>query len=396
MTSSEVGARIARRNVRERAADANQRALALPASPVAGTSETLGANSPEGGLTPSPGAPSRPAGGGPSGGGGAVVPITFNHFRRRDYDKYAVDVPKELPASAKRTKKFCDSATNTLWGALGIPKLDGEGSGSKLVEQTEGAMRLIRKRMIEHGTLLNREDGGADDDNAPRCAHCRARLTVALAGNVRAWRFGARPDEPLRLTTDAFSAEQAKKEGGIEVDVSMFVRQPNTGVGSSSRGAAAALTSGDANTGDAPLVGAVLPPFAGTPAAAGVVAMTAPEALARAFEYGFEVDGVAYAPLSQWHAQARIAAWKRVSSCERRRLTNGFSERLAVYYAAAHDFRGLRDEGVALLKEVSAEEKRQGRKPRDRFDVVVGVVVDRLAQRASENAARAAAATTPA
>jgi len=153
MTSSEVGARIARRNVRERAADANQRALALPASPVAGTSETLGANSPEGGLTPSPGAPSRPAGGGPSGGGGAVVPITFNHFRRRDYDKYAVDVPKELPASAKRTKKFCDSATNTLWGALGIPKLDGEGSGSKLVEQTEGAMRLIRKRMIEHGTL---------------------------------------------------------------------------------------------------------------------------------------------------------------------------------------------------------------------------------------------------
>jgi hypothetical protein len=185
---------------------------------------------------------------------------------------------------------------------------------------------------------------------------------VALAGNVRGLRFGARPDEPLRLTTDAFSAEEAKKEGGIEVDVSMFVRQPNIEVGSSSRGAAAALTSGDANTGDAPGVGAVLPPFAGTPAAAGVVAMTAPEALARAFEYGFEVDDVAYAPLSQWHAQSRIAAWKRVTPCERRRLTNGFSERIAVYYAAAHgvnahDFRGLRDEGVALLKEVSAEEK---------------------------------------
>ncbi len=72
-----------------------------------------------------------------------------------------------------------------------------------------------------------------------------------------------------------------------------------------------------------------------------------------------------------------------------------------MYYAAAHgvdahNCRGLRDAGVALLKEVSAEEKRQGRKPRDRFDVVVRVVVDRLAQRASENAARAAAATTPA
>ena len=87
-----------------------------------------------------------------------------------------------------------------------------------------------------------------------------------------------------------------------------------------------------------------------------------------------------------------------LSDIERRRLTNGFSERLAVYYALAHgvdahDFRGLRDAGVALLKQVSAEEKRQGRKPRDRFDVVVGVVVDRLAQRASESAARAAAAT---
>jgi hypothetical protein len=331
------------------------------------------------------------------GGGGAVVPIKFNHFKRRDFDKYAVDVPKELPASAKRTKKFCDSATNTLWGALGISKLDGEGSGTKLVDQTEGAMKEIRKRMIQHGTLLNREDGGADDENAPRCAHCRGRLTVALAGNVRAWRFGARPDEPLRLTTDAFSAEEAKKEGGIEVDVSMYVRQPNTEVGSSSRGAAAALTSGDANAGDAS-VGAVLPAFAPTPAAAGVVAMKAPEALARAFEYGFEVDGEAYAPLSRWHAQARIAAWKGVSDIERRRLTNGFSERLAVYYAVAHgvdahDFRGLRDAGVALLKQVSAEEKRQGRKPRDRFDVVVGVVVDRLAQRASESAARAAAAT---
>ena len=179
--------------------------------------------------------------------------------------------------------------------------------------------------------------------------------------------------------------------------MSMYVRQPNTEVGSSSRGAAAALTSGDANAGDAS-VGAVLPAFAPTPAAAGVVAMKAPEALARAFEYGFEVDGVAYAPLSRWHAQARIAAWKRVSQEERRRLTNGFSERLAVYYAVAHgvdahDFRGLRDAGVALLKQVSAEEKRQGRKPRDRFDVVVGVVVDRLAQRASESAARAAAAT---
>ena len=232
--------------------------------------------------------------------------------------------------------------------------MEGEGSGSKLVKQTEGAMRLIRERMIQHRTLLSREDGDADDDNAPRCEHCRARLTVALAGNVRAWRFGARPDEPLRLTTDAFSAEEAKKEGGIEVDVSMYVRQPNTEVGSSSRGAAAALISGDANTGDAPGVGAVLPPFAGTPAAAGVVAMTAPKALARAFEYGFEVDGVAYAPLCQWHAQARTAAWQRVSPNERRRLTNGFSERLAVYYAAAHgveahDFRGLRDAGVALL-----------------------------------------------
>ena len=335
------------------------------------------------------------------GGGGAVVPITFKHFKRRDFDKYAVDVPKELPASAKRTKKFCDSATNKLWGALEIPKLEGEGSGTKLVEQTEGAMTLIRKRMIQHRTLRNREDGGADDDNAPRCEHCRARLTVALAGNVRGWRFSALPDEPLRLTTDAFSAEEAKKEGGIEVDVSMFVRQPNTEVGSSSRGAAAALISGGANTGDASGVGAVLPAFAGTRAAAGVPAMTAPEALARAFEYGFEVDDVAYAPLSQWHAQARMAAWKRVSVDERRRLTNGFSERLAVYYAAArgvnaHDFKGLREAGVALLKEVSAEEKRQGRKPRDRFGVVVGVVVDRLAQRASENAARAAAATTPA
>lgn len=145
----------------------------------------------------------------------------------------------------------------------------------------------------------------------------------------------------------------------------------------------------------------MLPPFASTPAAAGVVAMTAPEALARAFEYGFEVNEVAYAPLHQWHAQARNAALKPVTPDERRRLTNGFSERLAVYYAVAHgvdahDFRGLRDNGVALLKEVSAEEKRQGRKPRNRFDVVVGVVMDRLGQCASESAARAAAATTPA
>ena len=331
------------------------------------------------------------------GGGGAVVSINFKHFKRRDYDKYAVDVPKEHPAFAKRTKKFCDSTTNKLWGALGIRKLDGEGSGSKLVEQTEGAMMLIRKRMIQHRTLLSREDGDADDDNAPRCEHCWAET---LAGKVRGWRFSARPDEPLRLTTDAFSAEEAKKEGGIEVDVSMFVRQPYTEVGSSSRGAAPALISGDANTGDAPGV-VVLPPFAGTPAAAGVVAVTAPKALARAFEYGFEVDGVAYAPLCQWHAQARTTARQRISPNERRRLANGFSERLAVYYAAArgvdaHDFRGLRDAGVALPKEVSAEEKRQGRKPRDRFGVVVGVVVDRLAQRASENAARAAAATTPA
>ena len=116
---------------------------------------------------------------------------------------------------------------------------------------------------------------------------------------MRGRRFSARPDEPLRLTTDAFSAKEAKKEGGIQVDVSMYVRQPNTEVGSSSRDAAAALTTGDANTWDAPLVGAVLPPFAGTPAAAGAVAMTAPEALARAFEYGFEVNDVAYAPLSQ-------------------------------------------------------------------------------------------------
>ena len=49
MTSSERGARIAR----ESAADANQRALALLASPVAGTSETLGANYLGSGLTPS-------------------------------------------------------------------------------------------------------------------------------------------------------------------------------------------------------------------------------------------------------------------------------------------------------------------------------------------------------
>ncbi len=147
-------------------------------------------------------------------------------------------------------------------------------------------------------------------------------LTVALAGNVRVLRFGARPDEPLRLSTDAFSVEEAKKEGVIEVDVSMFVRRPNTGDGSSSRGSAAALISGDASTGDAPLLGVELPPFAGTPAAARVVAMTAPEALACAFEYGFEMDGVAYAPPSQWHAQARIAAWKRVSSCEWRRMTS--------------------------------------------------------------------------
>ena len=93
---------------------------------------------------------------------------------------------------------------------------------------------------------------------------------------------------PRRITMDVYSAEQAKKEGGIEVEVSMFVRQPNSEVGSSSRGAAVALTSGDENAGDAPVVGAVLPLFAHTPAAAGVVAMTASEALARAVEYGFE------------------------------------------------------------------------------------------------------------
>ena len=62
------------------------------------------------------------------GGGGAVVPNTFKHFKRRDYDKYAVDVPKELPASAKRTKKFCDSATNKLWGALEIPSWMARGA----------------------------------------------------------------------------------------------------------------------------------------------------------------------------------------------------------------------------------------------------------------------------
>jgi hypothetical protein len=192
----------------------NWRAQALPASPIAGTSKTLDVNAHEGGLTPSPGAPYRPAGDGPEGGGRAVVPITFKHFKPRDYDKYAVDVPKELLASAKRTTKFCDSTTNTLWGALGIPKLDCERSGSKLVEQTEGAMRLIRKRMIQHGTPLNCEDGGADDDNAPRCARCRGRLTVSLAGNVRGWRVVVWPDEPLRLTTDAFSVKEAKKESG--------------------------------------------------------------------------------------------------------------------------------------------------------------------------------------
>ena len=48
-----------------------------------------------------------------------------------------MDVPNELPASVKRTKKFLDSATSPLWGALEIPKLDGERSGSKLVEQME-------------------------------------------------------------------------------------------------------------------------------------------------------------------------------------------------------------------------------------------------------------------
>ena len=60
---------------------------------------------------------------------------------------YAVDVPEELPASAKRMKKSLDCHEPAL-GSLGIPKLDGEGSGSKVVEQTEGAMKLIRKRMI--------------------------------------------------------------------------------------------------------------------------------------------------------------------------------------------------------------------------------------------------------
>ena len=57
--------------------------------------------------------------GGALGGGVAVVLIAFKHFRRRDYNMYAVDVPEELPASAKRMKKSLDSATNPLWARSG-------------------------------------------------------------------------------------------------------------------------------------------------------------------------------------------------------------------------------------------------------------------------------------
>ena len=86
--------------------------------------------------------------------------------------------PRSSP-SAKRIKKFLDCHEPAL-GALGIPKLVGEGSGSKLVEQTEGAMKLIRKRMIRFQIFLKLNDGGTDDNNSPRCAHRRGCLTVAL------------------------------------------------------------------------------------------------------------------------------------------------------------------------------------------------------------------------
>jgi len=40
-------------------------------------------------------------------------------------------------------------------------------------------MKLIRKRMIRFETFVKLNDGGADDDNSPRCAHRWGCLTVA-------------------------------------------------------------------------------------------------------------------------------------------------------------------------------------------------------------------------
>ena len=65
-----------------------------------------------------------------------------------------------------------------------------------------------------------------------------------------------------------------------------------------------------------------------------------------AVERGFDIDGVAYAPLRKWTETQRGAAWDGLGAQEKRNIQNRFSSLLAVYYALVNRDENKIDGGV--------------------------------------------------
>ena len=139
---------------------------------------------------------------------------------RRDSAKFLVAVPKNPPASLKRTWD-CLQATRDdgTWAALTggkaiIPLTDLKGASNtaKRFENTERYLTMCknaRARMSQFGLL---KDGTPGDEHVgPRCT-CGARMVVTLSDTVQYWVDGAASGTaPYFTSTEAGAADAARR-----------------------------------------------------------------------------------------------------------------------------------------------------------------------------------------
>ena len=289
----------------------------------------------------------------------------------RDDTKRWVDVPDEIPERLKNLLAFCDEKTNPLWASVGlnnIPSLPQEGEDRfALTDKIVASAARFRSNATKK--RLTKASGAPDKDVA------RERVRVLTDDSVVAvW---TDPRGRTRVVIGDQGSDELARDGWTCTVTANQVHIP----GRSQQHATREAIDGDADDPDG--VGIILPKYAEV--SADGVLLAKHEALIRAVEIGFEVEGARFAPLRKWTNHRRKQAWREEALGRQgvKKLQTQFSDLLGVYWALTHPeqltgdltvlsgFKPLKSEGGRMLKCMHGE----------RFDLV--------AQLAGERARRA-------
>ena len=307
-----------------------------------------------------------------AGEGGDSNPLRKRSRRSfRDDTVRWVDVPDEVPEQLTKLLAFC-ADKNPLWASVGlnnIPTLPAEADNRfALTDKVSASAARFRSNATRKSIL---KAPAPDSRERVRVLP----LTQEQVARTTCW-------------TDPTGSESLMAVGEEHAD--MLARQGWTCT-AAPRGlfsprarqqqqAGATREAGHGGAGQSDAVGVLLPKYAEV--SVDGVTLAKHEALIRAVEWGFEVDGVLFAPLCRWTFDRRRQAWREevLGKKEVKRLQTLFSDILGVYWAVTHPealgngltvlsgFKHLKAEGGRLLKTVRGE----------RFDVVARLAGERV------------------